>query len=378
VYSLGAYGDMIAAAKRREAYLAALRKTVRPGDLVLELGTGPGFFALAAARLGARVVAVEPQPVIGLARRLARDNGLEHLIEFREVRSTELHLAERADVLLSDLRGVLPVHGRHLTDLADARTRLLKSGGAVIAARDRLWGAVAEMPEVDARLRGAWIDNGSGLDLRAAWAAAASTPLKVHARVEELVGDAVQWAALEYATVQDASVSGVVRTVARRAATAHGVALWFDSTLAEGAEISNAPGAEAAGYGNLFLPFEAPLPLAPGDAATVRLSAHLVAGDTIWRWDTVVERAGSETALFSQSSFHAAPFSLESLRKRSESHVPRLTEEGELTAFLLTRMRGDATLGQISREAAARFPARFPDLESALALLGELSSRYGA
>lgn len=43
---------------------------VGPGDLVVELGAGPGALTLALARTGARVIAVERDP--RLARRLAR------------------------------------------------------------------------------------------------------------------------------------------------------------------------------------------------------------------------------------------------------------------------------------------------------------------
>jgi release factor glutamine methyltransferase len=73
-----------------EAVLAA----VRPGDTVLDMGTGSGVNAVLAASRGAHVVAVDmSEPALGAARENARRNGLAELVEVR-----------RSDVL-SDVGG---------------------------------------------------------------------------------------------------------------------------------------------------------------------------------------------------------------------------------------------------------------------------------
>ena len=62
MFTLRNYGEMIDDAVRMDAYVAALRRVVKPGDVVLDIGTGTGIFAVLAARLGARrVFAVEPE-----------------------------------------------------------------------------------------------------------------------------------------------------------------------------------------------------------------------------------------------------------------------------------------------------------------------------
>ena len=50
MYSLGGYGSMVADRVRVDAYAQALRKTVREGAVVLEIGTGPGIFAVLACQ----------------------------------------------------------------------------------------------------------------------------------------------------------------------------------------------------------------------------------------------------------------------------------------------------------------------------------------
>src|SRR6266550_4103776 len=69
MYSLRAYGSMIADRIRVDAYAEALRRTVRQESIVAEIGTGPGVFAVLACQLGAeRVFAIEPAEIIQLAR----------------------------------------------------------------------------------------------------------------------------------------------------------------------------------------------------------------------------------------------------------------------------------------------------------------------
>src|SRR5688572_5881715 len=108
-YNLRGHAAMIADSVRMDAYAAALERAVRPGCVVLDIGTGAGMMALIACRLGARkVYAVDPGTSIHLARAAARDSGLADRIEFIQDLSTRVELPERADVIVCDLRGVLP------------------------------------------------------------------------------------------------------------------------------------------------------------------------------------------------------------------------------------------------------------------------------
>src|SRR5829696_1199528 len=157
MYSLHFYGQMLADVARMDAYTAALRQTIRPDSVVMDLGCGPGVFALLACKLGARrVYAVEPNNVVGLAREAAAANGFADRIEFFEKLSTEITLPEPASVIVSDLRGVLPFFQQHIPSIIDARTRLLARGGVLIPHRDILWAALVEAPEQYTELVGPW------------------------------------------------------------------------------------------------------------------------------------------------------------------------------------------------------------------------------
>src|SRR5215212_8956553 len=148
MYSLHFYGQMLADAPRMDAYATALRHVIRPDSIVMDLGCGPGVFALLAGKLGARrVYAVEPNNVVGLAREAAAANGFADLVEFFEQLSTEITLPEPATIIVSDLRGVLPFFQQHLPSIIDARKRLLARDGVLIPQRDILWAAIVEAPE---------------------------------------------------------------------------------------------------------------------------------------------------------------------------------------------------------------------------------------
>src|SRR5947209_15717175 len=120
MYSLEGYGKMAADRIRTSAYLTALAKTVKPGSVVVDLGCGPGLFALHACRLGAaRVYAIEPSDSIQIARDLAHANGFASRIEFIQELSTHVALPERADLIVADLRGLLPLYCSSLSSMID-------------------------------------------------------------------------------------------------------------------------------------------------------------------------------------------------------------------------------------------------------------------
>lgn len=59
------------------------------------------------------------------------------------------------------------------------------------------------------------------------------------------------------------------RTLAIRAGTAHGICVWFDTTLVEGVQFSNPPSAPALVYGHAFFPGPEPVALEDGDTIAI-------------------------------------------------------------------------------------------------------------
>ena len=167
-YSVSDYGGMMADKARMDAYATALRRVIGPTSVVVDIGSGTGILALMACALGARrVIAIEPLPVIQVARDSARANGYLDRIEFIQARSTEVQIAGRADIIVSDLRGVLPFYSHHLGTLIDARRRFLGPEGLLMPQRDVLMAAPIESPEAFEGLVGGFRDGAPGIDLEA-------------------------------------------------------------------------------------------------------------------------------------------------------------------------------------------------------------------
>lgn len=136
--------------------LAALDRFVRPGAAVLDVGTGSGILALAAARLGAsRVDALDTDPVaVAATRENATRNGL----------------ADRVDVGEGSLGAAWPWHGASrggydcvamnialvvVTELLPGATAALRPGGVLVAS-----GFLAEAaPDVEEAARAAGLHD---------------------------------------------------------------------------------------------------------------------------------------------------------------------------------------------------------------------------
>jgi protein arginine N-methyltransferase 1 len=379
MYTISGHASMIRDRVRLAAYEEALRRSVRPHSIVLDLGAGTGVMSLLACRFGARRVhAVEPSDVIHVAREIAAANGLADQIVFHQEYSTKLSLPEPADVIVADLRGVLPLFQHNLPALADARRRLLAPGGVLIPRRDVLWSAAVEAPEVYRRGVAVWDENACGFNFDAARRLATNTTEKQHIRAEQCLTAPVPWTTLDYAVRDDPNVAGQIEWTPTRAGTAHGLCLWFDAELVEGVGFSNAPGGPELIYGHAFFPFVQPVALAPGDRIAVTLDARLVGDDYVWRWDTQVSDAvGGAKVRFRQSTLAGTTIAPGTLRQRAADHVPALGAEGEVVRFILSRMDGVQSLEAIARQTAAAFPARFPTWLDALPRVGELSQQYG-
>ena len=134
--------------RRVESYLAAVRAVVRPGSVVVDLGTGTGLLATAAAQAGAsRVYAIEATGIGAAAEAVFRANGYGDRITLISAVSTDVELPERADVLVSELIGKDILNEDIVRYVADARRRLLKPGARLVPSRLRVLALPVAVPE---------------------------------------------------------------------------------------------------------------------------------------------------------------------------------------------------------------------------------------
>jgi protein arginine N-methyltransferase 1 len=374
MYSVADFGRMIDDEARMAAFRKALTSTIRPDSVVLDLGAGTGIMALLACRYGAqRVYALDPSDALQVARETAVKNGLSDRIVCIQQRSPMVELPERVDLIVEDMRGVLPWCATHISDLIDARARFLKPGGQIIPRRDTVFCAISMAEEQYRDRLVPWQQQPEDLDLSPAARYVENAFTGVRLKPRQLLSTPVAWTAIDYQSVSSSNARGEFTLKARRTGAAHGLLLWFETELLPGITIANAPGRPKNVYGQLLLPWPRPVELEKGSTVDVCLRADLIAGDYVWTWET---RCAEHH--FRQSSFASVPLSAESLARRAANFQPTLNEEGKIVQFALERMSGDASLAAIGDELFAAFPARFRTERDAFDFAAKLSSEYSA
>ena len=314
MYSLHFYGDMMADRARVEPHVEALRQSVKPDSVVLDLGCGPGLFALLACKFGARrVYAVEPDNTINIAREAAAANGFVNRIEFFQNVSTQITLPEPATIVIFDLRGVLPWFTQNVTTIIDVRNRLLVPGGVLIPRRDLLWGTIVEAPEQFQQIVGPWQDRIFNVDLSAGVSKITNTWRKTKITPENFLSEPVCCATLDYGQVTSPELFAEISWRAQRSGTMHGIAAWFDADLADGIGFSNHPAAPELVYGQAFLPLSRPVVVSEGEQVEVKLRADQVRNDYVWSWTTDFPERKIH---FEQSTFYGVPLSTEQLKEK--------------------------------------------------------------
>ena len=90
---------------RTEAFAKVIAGTVKPGDIVVDLGTGTGVLAMMAARAGAaKVYAIELDPYnIATLSRVFRENGFSDRIVLLEGDARSLDLPQKINVVIAEM-----------------------------------------------------------------------------------------------------------------------------------------------------------------------------------------------------------------------------------------------------------------------------------
>lgn len=272
---------------RNQAYDAALRRAVRPGCTVLEIGTGSGLLAMFAARAGAaRVITCEADPAVALAaREIIAANGFADRVTVINKHSTALDpvadMGGPADLLVSEIvsndmvgQGTLPAH-------ADALHRLLVPGAPVIPARGRIRVALAE----DANWAPSRMDVVDGFDL-SAFNRLAHPRRDIAVGSERLAvrGEPADLFAFDFAEGRLGERRVAAPTLTATGGRVNGVVQWIALEMDDAGGYENRPGPEARScWSSVFWPFDRQIDARPGEQFPIAARC----GDTHMRlWPT--------------------------------------------------------------------------------------------
>jgi len=362
---------------RLEQYERALRATVRPGDVVIDLGTGSGLLALLACRAGARLVhAVETSDATQFAELLVGASDAADRIRIVQMPSSRLTLAERVDVIVADIHDTFGLEAGGLATIFDARDRLLKPGGALIPRAVRLVVAPAEAPRLYTRDIDVWRTRVAGVDL---------APLRslsvnhVHAnrfQPGDLLAAPVELTGVDLRSAQDRLLGGQAQATVERNGTLHGVCGAFVTTLADDVLLSNLPGdSGTSNFAQAFFPIDAPVPVSRGDRIVMGLES-LDGEVSRWRVEILGDN-GTSRVRFEHSTLQALPLSPETLRRRARDYRPRLTPVGQVQRALLDRFDGRTSTADLEEWLTARFGEILPTRREAAAFVQAAIDRWG-
>ena len=258
------YYQMLSDKIRMTAYHQAIRKMVKPGDVVVDLGAGTGILGLWALQAGAsKVYAIEKTNAIHLARQLARANHCEDRIEFIQANSAEVKLPEQADVLVSETLGSFGIDENTLAFTRDAVNRFLKPNAAIIPQALELYVAPLDDAEVYHKLD-FWRQI-PDVDFSPAFELFSKKIMVESVRPQGLLGPAVNVGSLELAHLTDTEYRARVYMQMTKPGMLHGVAAWFHCRLCEGITINTAPDQPTTHWKQAFFPFRDPIEVIAGD-----------------------------------------------------------------------------------------------------------------
>ncbi|MEQ1849151.1 MAG: 50S ribosomal protein L11 methyltransferase [Candidatus Peribacteraceae bacterium] len=265
---------------RNQAFYDALKASLKPGMEVLDLGSGTGFLAFLASKLGAKhVTCVEVGDIIKISKQLANRNNVRNCT-FLHAHSTELKVAEvpKADILVSETLGNYALEENIIECVEDAK-RFLKSTAVIIPGK--IWQYVC--PITSDRLYQEIDTFNVGFDLRfdEARTVAMQNMFVRTIRPEDLLtgSQAVKlWDTVDFSQKNASVRRATPHWKTDTPCTVYGFALWWKSELVKGVQISTSPMDPATHWEQIYLPVSQPLVLPPDST----LSLHLVS-DTRWQ-----------------------------------------------------------------------------------------------
>ncbi len=292
-------------------YKRAIEKTVKPGDVVLDVGTGSGIMAMFACQAGARrVYAVELEDIIFAARQLAEENGFAERIVFLRRDATKVRLPEKVDVITSELISDNGP-GENMAKLINrCRDRFLKPNGRIVPQRvdmciapiqDAKTYRMVRMPEKPVY----------GIDFSSYERQLSNLPIRSRSVEQTFLapGRILYRYEAHTSSHPDRFITTVSFKVEKRG-TFHGYSSWFDSILAHGVPLTNKPPAELC-WSTIFYPLVEPVLVKPGMTIELKFQGRydLPMEQNSCSWDTIV-RNGEQILARHQQALLLADASL--------------------------------------------------------------------
>lgn len=376
MYQLQNYLGMMRDQRRMEPLDAALRAVIRPGDVVLDLGAGTGVLSFIALDAGAQhVYAIERSPVIEVARRIARDNGLADRMTFIQADARSIVPPRQVDCLVGDIRGTLPLLEENIDLYEEVRHRWLRPGGQTIPLVDELHVAPVAARGPHERVVG-WSEPRPEARYDSARPYAANALVRATLGAGDVLAPSQVLGSVSYGGANPRKLALRTSFIVERDAELTGLGVWFRGTLAAGISIDTSPFCPPTVYAQAFFPLMEARAAQEGEPIQVEISVHRIPPEPVWTWKVQSDRTPAWRE--SHSTFEGALFGLDALSLLDGSRCPTLSVEGRVARAVLGAIDDRTPARVVAARLASEFPERFPSAEEALPQVVRLLAVYAS
>jgi protein arginine N-methyltransferase 1 len=355
---------MLADSVRCKAYKKAIFEVVRPGDIVLDIGTGTGLLAYFAVMAGAkRVYAIEVGDIIEYARKIAAANHWADKVVFIKDLSTHVTLNEKVDVVVSEIMGSMAIEEDIVTYMADAKSRFLRQGGILVPSQIDIEMAPIDSPDSHRNLIGSW-GRRYGIDFGPIREKAVNCKYTQPLSRENLIASSQKIHTMDLYGLNpaDTVINRSLCFHIKRRGMVHGLAGWFTARLTDNVVISTFSKSKPTHWGTYFFPIQKPISVKRGERIFVKVSAHTCLDSTIWSW-SIENESGVR---YNHSAFKNISLGKKKWLRFADDLTPVVGErEKEIVQFVMDQSDGRHSVRQISQEILKRYPELFPTYDKA-------------
>lgn len=289
---LSVHQEMLSDKIRINAYKTAIEKTVKPGDVVVDIGAGTGLLSFFSIQAGAsKVYAIESRSIIKIAKENAKKNGWEDKITFIYDDSRNINLPEKCDVIVSEIMGHCLFDENMLDSIIDAKARFLKNSGKVIPEKATIIFAPCTNPEFNTE-KMFWNNKINGIDLSGAIDRLNNTLYVSNIQKDDLLSSPRNCKDFNFYDVNKVIIDWECDFEIKKEGILHGMAGWFDISLNvnNNIKINTGPFSAPTHWNLTFFPIKKFLEVKKGDQIHFYCKNYSTGSSNAWEWTIEMKR----------------------------------------------------------------------------------------
>ncbi|MBU1628220.1 50S ribosomal protein L11 methyltransferase [bacterium] len=269
------HAGMLFDEERVGKYSEAIRRVIKKGDVVADIGTGTGLLAFLCLEAGAaRVHAIERSAAVRWAKLLAEKNGFTDRIIFHNQDSRFHDLPEKVNVVVSELIGHIAFEEGMAESLFDAKERFLVPDGVIIPEMVQLRVALVEEDEIYPKCIECWHPIIHGIDYSLLREEAVKACYVTALSDRNLLSEPVTFFTVDFCKDKKPMLRGTKTFSVLRFGLVNGISLWFDALLAPEIRLSSGPWTRTH-WKQCFAPIATPIAVNAGDKISVEIDMQL-------------------------------------------------------------------------------------------------------